>query len=84
MNDILREAIAVNEPPTNKGKKLKIFYITQAAVYPPTFILFVNDDTIMHFSYKRYLENSIRKAVDYSGTPIKLIVKSKSNDEEMV
>jgi len=80
LNDILREAISVNEPPVRNGKKLKIYYITQPAVNPPTFVVFVNDDAIIHFSYKRYLENCIRKAVDYSGTPIRLIIRNKSKE----
>ena len=75
LNEVLHDAIAVNEPPTKNGVKLKIYYITQIGVRPPTFALFVNDSKIMHFSYKRYLENALRKAFDFSGTPIRIITK---------
>lgn len=81
LNDILHDAIAVNEPPSKNGRRLKIYYITQTGINPPTFIMFVNDPTIMHFSYKRYLENALRKAVDFSGTPIKLIVRDKNEED---
>ena len=77
LNEILTNAVAVNEPPVHNGKRCKIYYMTQADVAPPTFIVFVNDKNLMHFSYLRYLENSIRNAVDFSGTPIKIILKSK-------
>ena len=81
LNDILQNAILTNEPPARKGKRLKINYITQAETCPPTFVLFVNDRDLMHFSYERYLENCLRNAVDFSGTPIKLIVKNKGDKE---
>ena len=81
LNDILQNAILTNEPPIRKGRRLKINYITQAETCPPTFVLFVNDRELMHFSYERYLENCIRNAVDFSGTPIKLIVKNKGEKE---
>ena len=81
LNDILQNAILTNEPPLRKGRRLKINYITQAETCPPTFVLFVNDRELMHFSYERYLENCIRNAVDFSGTPIKLIVKNKGEKE---
>lgn len=81
LNDILQNAILTNEPPIRKGRRLKINYITQAEICPPTFVLFVNDRDLMHFSYERYLENCIRNAVDFSGTPIKLIVKNKGAKE---
>lgn len=77
LNEILSNAVAVNEPPMQSGKRCKIYYMTQASVAPPTFVVFVNDKDLMHFSYLRYLENSIRNAVDFSGTPIKIILKSK-------
>ncbi len=82
INEILSNAVSVNEPPMKNGKRCKIYYMTQASVAPPTFIVFVNDKNLMHFSYLRYLENSIRSAVDFSGTPIKIILKSKSDKEE--
>ena len=83
LNDVLQDAMTVNEPPTHNGKKLKVYYTTQGATNPPTFVLFVNDETIMHFSYKRYLENALRKAFDFSGTPISLKVRNKDKDEIM-
>ena len=79
LNELLSSAILSNEPPYRNGKKLKIQYITQASTNPPTFVLFVNDATLMHFSYLRYLENRFREAVDFSGTPIKFITKSKED-----
>ena len=81
LNDVLQDAMSVNEPPTHNGKKLKVYYATQAFTNPPTFILFVNDETIMHFSYKRYLENSLRKAFDFSGTPINIKIRNKDKEE---
>lgn len=81
INEILANAVSVNEPPMKNGKRCKIYYMTQGAITPPTFIVFVNDKDLMHFSYLRYLENSIRSAVDFSGTPIKIILRSKSEKE---
>ena len=81
LNELLSSAILSNEPPYRNGRKLKIQYITQVQVAPPTFILFVNDATLMHFSYLRYLENRFRDAVDFSGTPIKFITRSKEEKE---
>lgn len=81
INEIISNAVAVNEPPLKNGRRCKIYYMTQASVAPPTFIVFVNDKDLMHFSYTRYLENNIRTAVDFSGTPIKIILKSKSDKE---
>jgi len=81
LNEILSNAVSVNEPPVHSGRRCKIYYMTQASVAPPTFVIFVNNKDLMHFSYVRYLENSIRSAVDFSGTPIKLILKSKSDKE---
>lgn len=80
LNELLSSAILSNEPPYRNGRKLKIQYITQAQVAPPTFVLFVNDATLMHFSYLRYLENRFRASVDFSGTPIKFIVRSKKDE----
>lgn len=82
LNEVLADAVAVNPPPIRKGKRLKIFYGTQPSVRPPTFVLFVNDPAAIHFSYRRYLENSIRKAVDFSGTPIKIIIKARDGQKE--
>lgn len=82
LNDIIQGAINVKQPPTRKGQRLKILYATQTGVMPPTFVIFVNDRENMHFSYLRYLENNIRQAVDFSGTPIKLVIKNRSDKEE--
>lgn len=81
LNEILQNAVLTNEPPTKNGRRLKIYYITQPSTNPPTFVLFVNDKDLMHFSYLRYLENCIRNAVDFKGTPIKLLVNSKKEKE---
>lgn len=81
LNDVLSDAISVNEPPNYNGKKLRVYYTTQASSNPPTFVLFVNDEKIMHFSYKRYLENALRKAFGFVGTPIRLRVRNKEKDD---
>ena len=81
LNDVIGEAISVNEPPTHKGRRLKITFATQINTNPPTFALFVNDRELMHFSYVRYIENTLRKAFDFSGTPIKISVRNKNEDE---
>ena len=81
LNDLILDSVRMNEPPSVNGKRLKIMYATQAEVCPPAFILFVNEADLMHFSYKRYLENCIRKAFDFSGTPIKIIVREQGKDE---
>ena len=81
LNELLSQAILSNEPPYRSGKRLKIQYITQVKTNPPTFVLFCNDATLMHFSYLRYLENRFRQAVDFSGTPIKFVTRSKGDKE---
>jgi GTP-binding protein len=73
LNDVIMDAVAINPTPTDKGKRLKIFYGTQVAVKPPTFVIFVNEEELMHFSYERFLENQIRKAFTFEGTPIRII-----------
>ncbi|MGX7351367.1 GTPase Der [Enterococcus canis] len=73
LNEIIMDAVAINPTPTDKGKRLKIFYATQVAVKPPTFVIFVNEEELMHFSYARFLENQIRKAFTFEGTPIRII-----------
>ncbi|HHT64572.1 MAG: ribosome biogenesis GTPase Der [Caldicoprobacterales bacterium] len=78
LNDCLADAIAVNEPPSDKGRRLKILYGTQVSVKPPTFVLFVNDPELMHYSYKRYLENYFRKTFGLEGTPLHIIVREKT------
>jgi len=80
-NEILQTAYSVTAPPAKKGKKLRIFYGTQTGVCPPTFVLFVNDTSLVTDNYLRYLENSLRKSVDYTGTPIRITVKSKREED---
>ncbi len=82
LNEVLQDAIATTEPPSKAGRRLKIRYITQVDVCPPTFALFVNDADLLHFSYKRYLENSLRRAKDFKGTPIRLLVRQSSKKEK--
>ena len=81
LNDVLIEALAMTPPPTDKGRQLRIYYITQVSVKPPTFVLFVNDSTLMHFSYRRYIENQLRLAFGFKGTPIHFIVRNKEKDK---
>lgn len=81
LNDVLREAILINEPPSKNGKRLKIYYVTEVSANPPTFVIFVNDDTLMHFSYRRYLENALRRSFDFEGTPIRLIIRNKNEKD---
>lgn len=77
LNEIVSEAVAMQQPPTDKGKRLKIYYVTQVAVKPPTFVVFVNDKELMHFSYTRYLENRIRDTFGFRGTPLKFIIRER-------
>ena len=77
LNDVIMDAIAINPTPTDKGKRLKIFYGTQVSVKPPTFVIFVNEEELMHFSYMRFLENQIRQAFGFEGTPIHLIARKR-------
>jgi GTPase len=79
LNDVIMDAVAMNPTPTSNTKRLKINYMTQVAVKPPSFVVFVNDPELMHFSYKRYLENSVRSAFGFAGTPIKIFARKKSN-----
>ena len=81
LNDIIAEAISVTEPPSDKGRRLRIYYGTQPSTNPPTFVLFVNDPDLMHFSYKRYLENFFRKSFGLTQTPIRLNVRGKTKPE---
>jgi GTP-binding protein len=80
LNEIVTEAVAMQQPPSDKGKRLKIFYVTQVAVKPPTFVIFVNDKELMHFSYTRYLENRIRDAFGFEGTSLKFIIRERKDD----
>jgi len=77
LNEVILEATAMHAPPTDKGKTLRVYYATQVSVKPPTFILFVNDSKLMHFSYQRYIENKIREAFGFAGTPVRFIVRDK-------
>lgn len=81
LNDVLSEAVTIVQPPTDKGKRLKIFYMTQATTKPPTFVVFVNDKELFHFSYERYLMNQIRKEFGLTATPIRMIVREKGDKE---
>ena len=81
LNDVLSEAVTIVQPPTDKGRRLKIFYMTQATTKPPTFVVFVNDKELFHFSYERYLVNQIRKEFGLTGTPIRMIVREKGEKE---
>ncbi len=80
LNDLILDSVRISEPPSYNGRKLKIMYATQTSVTPPTFVLFANDSSLMHFSYRRYLENRIRDAFDFSGTPIKIVVREKEDE----
>lgn len=80
LNDVVFDCVRINEPPSVNGKRLKILYCTETGVSPPTFVFFVNETALMHFSYKRYLENSLRRAFDFSGTPIRLNVREKEDE----
>ena len=82
INEILMEAVALQQPPSDKGRRLKIFYMTQVAVKPPTFVVFVNNKSLMHFSYLRYLENRIRESFGFRGTALKFIVRERGEKEE--
>ena len=81
LNEIVSEAVALQQPPSDKGHRLKIFYATQVAVKPPTFVIFVNDRELMHFSYTRYLENKIREAFGFRGTALKFIIRERKEKE---
>ncbi len=81
LNEIVTEAVAMQQPPSDKGKRLRIYYVTQVAVKPPTFVIFVNDKELMHFSYTRYLENRIREAFGFKGTSLKFIIRERKEDK---
>ena len=81
LNEIMAEAVALQQPPTDKGKRLKLYYITQVAVKPPTFVIFVNDKELMHFSYTRYIENKIRDTFGFRGTPLKFIIRERKEEK---
>ena len=81
LNQVIADAVAINPPPTEKGQRLKILYATQVKIKPPTFVIFVNEPEIMHFSYQRYLENKLREAFGFEGTPLSMIIRGKKEDE---
>ena len=81
LNEIVAEAVAMQQPPSDKGKRLKIYYTTQVAVKPPTFVIFVNDKELMHFSYTRYLENRIRDTFGFRGTALKFIIRERKEEQ---
>ena len=80
LNEMMSEAVAMQQPPADKGKRLRLYYITQVAVKPPTFVIFVNDKELMHFSYTRYIENQIRSAFGFRGTPLKFIIRERKEN----
>ena len=82
LNEILAEAVALQQPPSDKGKRLKLYYMTQVAVKPPTFVVFVNDKELMHFSYTRYLENKIRDAFGFKGTSLKFLIRERKGKDQ--
>lgn len=81
LNEIMAEAVAMQQPPTDKGRRLKLYYITQVAVKPPTFVIFVNDKELMHFSYTRYIENQIRETFGFKGTPLRFIIRERNEEK---
>ncbi|MGN0402702.1 MAG: ribosome biogenesis GTPase Der [Acetatifactor sp.] len=82
LNEIMAEAVALQQPPTDKGKRLRLYYITQVSVKPPTFVIFVNDKELMHFSYTRYIENQIRDTFGFRGTPLRFIIRERNEKEQ--
>jgi GTP-binding protein len=80
LNDVLNDALAMVQPPSDKGKRLKIYYMTQTGVKPPSFVVFVNDAELMHFSYTRYLQNTLRSNFGFEGTPIRFTIKQKGDN----
>ena len=82
LNEIMAEAVAMQQPPSDKGKRLKLYYITQVSVKPPTFVIFVNDKELMHFSYTRYIENQIRETFGFKGTPLRFIIRERKEKEQ--
>ena len=82
LNEIMAEAVAMQQPPSDKGKRLRLYYITQVSVKPPTFVIFVNDKELMHFSYTRYIENNIREAFGFKGTPLRFIIRERKEKDQ--
>ena len=82
LNEIMTEAVAMQQPPSDKGRRLKIYYMTQVAVKPPSFVIFVNNKELMHFSYTRYLENKIREAFGFRGTALKFFIRERKEKDQ--
>jgi GTP-binding protein len=82
LNDVLNDAMDRVQPPSDRGKRLKIYYMTQVGVAPPTFVIFCNDAELFHFSYQRYIENKIREVFGFQGTPIKIIIRQKGDNTD--
>jgi len=81
LNEVLAEAAAMHEPPQDKGRRLRMYYVTQVGVMPPTFVIFVNDKELFHFSYLRYIENRFREAFSFAGTPVHFIIRERKEKE---
>ena len=82
VNELLQDAVRMTQPPSRNGRRLKFYYASQVSTNPPTFVFQTNDETMVHFSYQRYLENCIRRSVDFSGTPIKLIFRTRKQKDQ--
>ena len=80
LNDLLNDATTRVQPPSDKGKRLKVYYMTQTQVAPPTFVIFCNSEELFHFSYRRYIENCLRDTFGFNGTPIKIVIRQKGDD----
>ena len=80
LNDLLNDATTRVQPPSDKGKRLKVYYMTQTSVAPPTFVIFCNSAELFHFSYQRYIENCLRDAFGFSGTPIRIVIRQRGDD----
>ena len=79
LNEILTEATALKQPPSDKGRRLKLYYITQVSIKPPTFVIFINDKELTHFSYTRYIENQIREVFGLEGTPVRFVIRERES-----
>ena len=82
LNELIRDAVAVNPPPSKKGKAAKIFFVTQADIHPPRFIIFVNEPELFHFSYLRFIENRLRESFGFEGTPLKFIIRKHNQKDD--
>ena len=78
LNEVIEDAVAMNPAPSDKGRRLRLYYATQVAIKPPTFVVFVNEPDLMHFSYERFLQNRIRDSFDFEGTPLRLITRART------